>query len=82
MVMTASAARTASSVSRLGTAVERSIPTSRIAAATAGLTSLAGVLPGADTDPARRVVLQKGGRHLAAPGVVHADEAQLWRVVH
>jgi hypothetical protein len=45
MVMTASASRTASSVSPLGTAVERSMPASRIAATSAGLTSLAGVLP-------------------------------------
>jgi hypothetical protein len=51
MVMTASASRTASSVSPLGTAVERSMPASRIAATTAGLASLAGVLPAERTEP-------------------------------
>ena len=75
MVMTTSETSTASGVRIFGVSAEMSMPSSSIAATTAGFTVSAGA------DPAERTstrpcaeVREVRGRHLGAPGVVHAHE--------
>ena len=60
-----------------------STPSSVIASITAGLISLAGVAAGrADVDAALRAKLDEPRRHLAAAGVVDADEQHLGLLLH
>ena len=59
----------------LGTSVDMSMPTSAMAATTAGLSCAGrGRAGGAHGHPPAGVMLQQSGRHLGAPGIVHAHE--------
>ena len=81
-MITASAARTTSSVIGLGNSFEMSTPTSPIASTTAGLISLGGLRAGgANVDPPVGELVEQPGGHLAAPGVVDADEQDLGHVL-
>ena len=78
IVITTSAACTNSSVSGFGNSWLMSTPSSFIASTTAGLISSPGALPAERTWIAPvRAKLDEPGGHLAAAGVVHADEQHL-----
>ena len=83
MVMTTSAARTTSSVSGFGNSWAMSMPSSAMAATTAGLISSPGSDPADRTShPSFGVAVQQRRGHLRSPGVVHADEENLGDVGH